>query len=885
MKRLLLPLTLLLFSLSYNNAAIAQNSESSVAAWPEMTQTALPWTRWWWHGSAVDEENLSRCLEQYAEAGLGGVEITAIYGIRGGEDRHIDYLSPRWLEVVTHAVDEAHRLGLEVDLPPGSGWRMGGPQVPRELGNAEVRLERTQASAGSQWKYDFMDELPQAVVAYSGDQTVELTDQIDDSGQIAWDAPQAEQPWTIYIVQERLIRERVKRPAPGGEGLNINPYSAESVSHFLENFAEQIASLPPEKIRATFHDSFEYEGNWSSSFLPKFAERHGYRLEHHLPALDGEGDRETVARVKSDYRQTMSDLVHDELIGTWVDWAHKNGQLARNQSHGSPANWLDLYAACDIPETESFGPLDTGDANPLVQQFASSAAHVAGKNLVSSESATWLGEHFTVSLAEVKERLDRQMLVGVNHLFYHGTAYSPDDAAWPGWVFYASTQLNPQNPIWRDFPALNRYAARCQSWLQAGKPSNQLLIYWPIYDVWHNPRGLRFDLRVHNANRWFEEQPIGRVAEELHEKGVSFDYISDAQILNCSLRDAQIEAPGASYQAILVPAARFMPAETLAKLAEFAAAGGKVLFLDQLPESAPGLLTEEKQQAFDTTRQNIENNVAVGNDLMQLVTEAGVNPEPFYDGTAIRAIRRKLDDGWCYFLKNTGEENFNGPLEVNVDWRDAVLMDPMDGKIGRPQRDGGRLQVELAAGQTLFMRTYDHQVEAEPWQYLLAAGETKPFDGNWQITFLTGGPELPDPLTTDELKSWTELAGEAGETFAGTAAYETEFSVEQPGRYLLDLGKVADSARVVVNGEEAAVLFAPPYRLPIQLNEGENQLRIEVTNVAANRIRYLDQEGTKWRIFHDINFVNINYRPFDASDWEVRDAGLLGPVALERLEK
>jgi hypothetical protein len=56
-----------------------------------------------------------------------------------------------------------------------------------------------------------------------------------------------------------------------------------------------------------------------------------------------------------------------------------------------------------------------------------------------------------------------------------------------------------------------------------------------------------------------------------------------------------------------------------------------------------------------------------------------------------------------------------------------------------------------------------------------------------------------------------------------------------------------------------------------------------VTNVAANRIRDLDRRGVRWRIFHDINVVNIDYRPFDASDWPVRDAGLLGPVTLRPL--
>ena len=40
--------------------------------------------------------------------------------------------------------------------------------------------------------------------------------------------------------------------------------------------------------------------------------------------------------------------------------------------------------------------------------------------------------------------------------------------------------------------------------------------------------------------------------------------------------------------------------------------------------------------------------------------------------------------------------------------------------------------------------------------------------------------------------------------------------------------------------------------------------------------------GVSWRVFHDINFVNVAYRPFDASEWPVLPSGLLGPVGLFR---
>lgn len=97
--------------------------------WPTITQTNKPWTRWWWEGSAVNKKDLSWNLEQYQRAGLGGVEITPIYGIYGYEKQFINFLSPQWMQVFDHTLAEAKRLGLGVDLANGTGWPFGGPWV------------------------------------------------------------------------------------------------------------------------------------------------------------------------------------------------------------------------------------------------------------------------------------------------------------------------------------------------------------------------------------------------------------------------------------------------------------------------------------------------------------------------------------------------------------------------------------------------------------------------------------------------------------------------------------------------------------------------------------------------------------------------------------
>jgi hypothetical protein len=219
-----------------------------------------------------------------------------------------------------------------------------------------------------------------------------------------------------------------------------------------------------------------------------------------------------------------------------------------------------------------------------------------------------------------------------------------------------------------------------------------------------------------------------------------------------------------------------------------------------------------------------------------------------------------------------------------------VLMDAMTGEIGTPEITADRkLRVQLPAGGTIFLRTYNSPLGIGPWQYQDSVGKPVAVPSAWSIKFVAGGPELPATTFTDQLESWTKLAGEKAEVFAGTGAYTTTITPSDgAGRYLLDLGKVADSARVFLNGQELGVLFAPPFRLPVKLQAGENELTVEVTNVAANRIRDLDRRKVKWQIFEDINFVGINFKdnkylPFNAAKWPIRDAGLLGPVTLQKL--
>jgi len=809
---------------------------------------AKPWTRWWWPGSAVDEAGLTRQLEQFAAAGLGGVEITPIYGVRGAESRNVAYLSPRWMELLAHTGREAQRLGLGVDMATGTGWPFGGPWVAPE----------------------------------DGSQKLVLTD-----GRLVG-AP---------------TNMKVKRAAPGAEGLVIDPYSPAALERYLAPFTAAFAGFPTDLVRAQFHDSFEYyESGWTPALAETFRAMHGYDLQDHAAALFAKEPADPVftARLKADYRATLGKL-HLDYLRAWADWSHARGWLVRNQSHGAPANLLDLYGAVDIPETETFGstpfPIpglrrewtSTRDIpDPLVLRMASSAAHVMGRPLASSETCTWLREHWQVALAHAKPEIDRLFVSGINHLLYHGTAYSPPDAAWPGWLFYASTQFNPQNTWWRDFAALNTYVTRVQTVLQSGRPDNDVLLYWPYHDVLHTPDGLMKQYGVHDR-KWLEASSFETIARELQAAGYGADYISDAQLLQTHAADGALVAPGGGrYRAVVVPATRHMPVETLSHLLALQQRGGTVIYA-AAPEDVPGLgRLEERRAQFRTLRDGL---VASENIAEALATLGAVREHAAAAG--LEFIRRAHDDGHSYFLVNLTDRPFDGWLQLGTPAQAVIVTDPLTGRTGAaPLQPGAKPQtyLQLAPGESLLLRTHTSAPakKTAAWTWTATNGAVVPLAGEWSIVFLEGGPELPPPLKTTELKSWTDLGGEAAKNFGGTARYRIEFDLPAgvaADDWLLDLGDVRESARVRVNGAEIATAWSLPFRLRIgpHFKRGRNVLELDVTNLAANRIRDLDRRQVDWKIMHEINFVNIAYRRFDASAWPDTPSGLLGPVTLTPL--
>ena len=898
-------------------------------SWPAITKEAKPWTRWWWLGNVVDKEGITFRLDEMAKAGIGGVEITPIYGVKGFENKFIDFLSPAWMNILAHTVNEGKRLNMGIDMNTGTGWPFGGPEVTLEDGASKYIIQTYPLKSGNKLTDKIIVNSDsqkvgtslQCLMAFSDHgEKIDLTSKVTD-GALDWVAPTGN--WKIYALFNGKTFQKVKRAAPGGDGLVIDHYSEKPVNNYLNRFETAFLKSKCPIPNTFFNDSYEvYGADWTSVLLKEFAIRRGYRLEDYLPAFSGEGQADIIARVRSDYRETISDLLLNNFTRKWTNWAHKMGSITRNQAHGSPGNLIDLYGTVDIPECESFGltpfpipgfRIDSGDvkisdSDPMMQKFASSAAHITGKKYASAESFTWLTEHFKTSLFQCKPELDQLFTSGVNHIFFHGTPYSPKDAPWPGWKFYASVDFSSYNTIFKDMPAFNAYIARCQSFLQSGEPDNEILLYWPVYDSWNNQNRSNFlAFEINSTEEWLKPSAFSILARKLRAKGYDFDYISDQYISESKVVNGLIKTPGTTYKTLIVPPCNFMPVETLTKLAKLIKEGANVVFMDQLPQDVPGIGNLEQRRSLfkqiistlpvktfeqDNVMQMNKGKLITGKDIDKLLSYCKIYHETL-STEGLRYIRRKNTTGFHYFITNLEGKVVNGWITLSVPAKSIVLFDPLTGVSGVTQvrTENGKTQVylQLKPGQSIIVKTYTSKIITDKvFPEYQHAGQPVELNGKWNLTFNEGNPVEVTKYSLTELKSWTSLSDEL-KIFAGTGSYSQDFNLPDvtADEWILDLGKVCESASVIINGEKVGTVWSLPFEIPVGrfLKKGNNHIEIDVTNLPANKIADYDRRKIEWRIFYEINFVNVFYKPFDASDWTPVPSGLIGPVKLIPLKK
>lgn len=612
-----------------------------------------------------------------------------------------------------------------------------------------------------------------------------------------------------------------------------------------------------------------------------------------LPGADGE-------RVRHDYYETLTDLYVDEHLQPFQDWATAHGVRFRSQAgFGQDLDTVrsarELAQMGGLPDDES---LNAGDlvpfdiaGNPNSWRFAldhhrsvAGGSHQGGNNEISSELGAQFLYAFQMNLSGYKGIMDKEWAAGTSRATIHGYSYQTSTARWPGNLAfddYVSDSWNSETfPQWGDWKPLTDYWARGTSVLEAGTARADVALYRDGF--------------ITTAAQGIGNTPLMRPlfdAAELERAGYALEYLDPNGVLDEDADGTGVLFPrGPRYTAIVLDE-RALPAAVAERLAEEAEQGLAVVLVGDLPDADTSYKNASRGDArvqraiarlLDAPKVARAGSQA---EAAGALARLGVVPAARWSApTQLYTQHRETKTADYFYLYNATDQavaldgsfaTAGRPYELNL-WTGAI--DP----VAAFSQAGGRTTVPLrlpALGTTVLAF---RKGEAAPARHAVSASGgalTVKDDSTVELRDTTAGTytvqvddgssrsaaigalpaaispaawrlhvdgesaagTTPYDLQLDALKDWRELPALAG--VAGVGTYTTTvtlpdgWTAADRGTYL-ELGEVAGSVRVTVNGKAAAPDSVVGRRLDVSglLKPGANELTVRLATTLRNAV-------------------------------------------------
>lgn len=783
---------------------------------------------------------------------------------------HPDFCGPGWWADMDVVLAEAERLGMRVwilddrHFPTGeaNGALARHPEA-RRRNLVERHVDAMGPCPGGAllvpepWRGDGP---PLAVVAQrlapgpvqrlDGDPVV-LTDRVRD-GVLYWDVPPG--CWRVFFV-------RVSTRGMEGEFVDfLRPESAELLlrevyephwEHYGAKFGTVVAGFfsdepqlgnvlagPHLQDRNKYHYGVGEEGlalPVSDGLLARMAEALGEDPLPRLGELWYEGPRAPAVRLA--YMDALTALYRDcfgRRVGDWcrargVEWiGHVIEDMGAHARMGyGPGHYFRAIEGQDmggadvvlhqvrpgfaghVHDASCLGGAVSADFfHYALPKLASSAAHQFPHMNGRAMSEVFGAYGWAEGAPTMRWLLDFLLVRGITHFSPH--AFSPD---FPDPDCPPHFGAGGRDPQWEGFRALMRYANRASHLLSGGRHVATAALLYPAEGEWMSGVGRAMLL----------EEP----ARALLDAHLDFDVLAaDTLLGRASVEGGRLRVLDETFGALVVPFAPHLPLALLARLAEFCGQGLPVLFAgDALPAEAGGGALHARPVALP--------------DLAAAVRAAAGADVEVEGGFPLLRILHVVREGRDAFLlfnespdrpaRTTARLAVRGPFARLRLLEDAAFSD---------RTDDGAVALDLAPGQSeILLFGAGSGLPPEP-----RLGRSEPLRPRFRIE--TADADAPDawrPLAeTDELFDVT--GPDRLPRFAGRVRYAFPLRADAAlaaGPAALDLGRVGETARLRVNGRDAGLRVAPPYRFRLDglLRPGDNELVVETAGTLARRLR------------------------------------------------
>ena len=712
-------------------------------------------------------------------------------------------------------------------------------------------------------------------------QVINLTAHLNADGVLTTTLPAGD--W-VMLRFGYISTGRGNHPAvPEGTGLEIDKLDADAVAFQFEKAVGRIIKeagpLAGKTFNALLFDSFEAGfQTWTQKFPAEFQARKSYALIPYLPVLTGriiESPAVSEA-VLWDFRHVIEELIADNYFGTMHRLAAKHGIKLYSESQGGPLNPMSSNRHVDVPMNEFWMPDATSRAARIKQSVSS--ASLAGKRVVAAEAFTATPENgkYQNSPSRLKRPGDQAFALGINRFAFHSFTHQPVTEAAPGFALGRyGTHFGRLNTWWPYADGWIDYVSRSQFLLQQGRIAADVCF---LIDE---------DLGYGIPEAMMTMLP-----------GYNFELCYPPTVREMTVRDGALHHPsGAEFQLLVTPGdwlgkTWVTELSTLKHIRQLVHSGAT---LSGEPPVAPaGLKDLQQQDEFDQLVDELwgglDGRVQVKKrgaghvhttklSPVEILQQKNIVPDLSWTPPDVdfKFIHRTTEDADIYFVFNNSAQTVATELTFRQKGRRPEIWNALTGTyaeapIFERTHSGTTVPVEFAPwGSTfvIFRKPLPERwiVDASPVRQGLKAGqlyantetvtvhysddseakqmlgplpESQVVQGPWQVHFMDGRG-APEKSVFNNLISWSEHPHAGIRYYSGTAVYTSSFDVSLLNPDLaaiLDLGQVADIARVFVNGEEVDILWAPPFQTNISpyLRQGSNSLQVHVANRWINRL-------------------------------------------------
>ena len=560
----------------------------------------------------------------------------------------------------------------------------------------------------------------------------------------------------------------------------------------------------------------------------------------YLPLLwvQGEG---LEGEIRYQYMNLITRLYHENFTGVLAKWCHDRGisYLGHNiEDNGAHArlgygtghyfrgqteqdfSGIDVIGTQIVPgmpyhhDSFSTGGCDGEFYHFALAKLGASAAHLdpvkKGRAMCEAFGAYGWNE----GLKLMKWITDHLIVRGINYLVPH--AFSPKE--FPDWDCPPHFYAQGHNPQFRYFSVYSNYANRLMNLFQNGVHKAPAAVLYPAEQEWAG-----------------DYMPVEKPVRELLENQIDCDIVSADYLLDAVVEENRLKIHKEYFKTLIIPYGEAIPVNVVRKAMEYAQSGLRVIFLQDYPSGTlGGELTEEewltlKQVCLTGAVSELAD---LCRDLAEIRLKIPYRELVYYhyeQGT----------ENWMFF-----NEHLSRTVYTTIEMPEAAYAysyDAFSNTLYQLEKEESGYRLKLAPYEScVWIFSEDPIANAKEKVKPVCHGKPQELMAEWKVSFADSFsyPDFKETLPVREVVTVNTIDGY--EDKCGTVSYETVFTVEEgSGVVFLDLGTVYEIAEVFVNNKSAGVKLCPPYVFDFTglVEQGQNLLRVEVTNTLGTQIR------------------------------------------------